>query len=162
VHIETCGAIGGIHSTLFRQILPSDPLPNCKLEILEMAHALPIGLGDKISHVSGVSNDLRKLDTGTDTSLPSQSDGLKQNIKPKAMQYPAPPKFTDKHEEREYRKGRLALACRIFGKLGFEEGVAGHITLRDPINPHHFWGKYFLHRTVHVPSSACALCQHMY
>ncbi|KAH0831513.1 hypothetical protein AYO21_06357 [Fonsecaea monophora] len=50
-----------------------------------------------------------------------------------------PPKFTDKLQEREYLKGRLALAFRIFGKNGFEEGVAGHITLRDPINPHMFW-----------------------
>lgn len=78
------------------------------------------------------------------------------------MKYPAPPEFSDKHEKREYQKGRLALACRIFGKLGFEEGVAGHITLRDPINPHHFWGKSFLPRIVHVPSSAGALSLHMY
>jgi hypothetical protein len=27
-------------------------------------------------------------------------------------------------------KGRLAAAFRIFGKHGFDEGVAGHITLR--------------------------------
>jgi Class II Aldolase and Adducin N-terminal domain len=47
--------------------------------------------------------------------------------------------FKDKYEEREYLKGRLALAFRIFGKLGYEEGVAGHITLRDPVNPNHFW-----------------------
>jgi len=49
------------------------------------------------------------------------------------------PKFSDKYEEREYLKGRLATAFRIFGKLGFEEGVAGHITLRDPVNPSQFW-----------------------
>lgn len=52
---------------------------------------------------------------------------------------PAPPVFTDKYEERTYLKGRLALAFRIFGKLGFDEGVAGHITLRDPVKPDHFW-----------------------
>jgi ribulose-5-phosphate 4-epimerase/fuculose-1-phosphate aldolase len=33
-------------------------------------------------------------------------------------------------EERAYLKGRLAAAFRIFGKFGFDEGVAGHITLR--------------------------------
>lgn len=32
-------------------------------------------------------------------------------------------------------KGRLAAAFRIFGKYGFDEGVAGHITLRDPVDP---------------------------
>ena len=41
-----------------------------------------------------------------------------------------PPVFTDKVEEREYLKFRLAQAFRIFGKLGYDEGVAGHITVR--------------------------------
>jgi hypothetical protein len=40
------------------------------------------------------------------------------------------PKFEDPLQMREYQKGRLALAFRIFAKLGFDEGVAGHITLR--------------------------------
>ncbi|KAE9982118.1 hypothetical protein EG328_011223 [Venturia inaequalis] len=50
-----------------------------------------------------------------------------------------PPKFEDKHEERDYLKGRLAAAFRIFGKYGFDEGVAGHITVRDPVEPDSFW-----------------------
>ncbi|KAE8447789.1 hypothetical protein EG329_010183 [Mollisiaceae sp. DMI_Dod_QoI] len=45
----------------------------------------------------------------------------------------------DPYKEREYQKGRLALAFRIFAKLGFDEGVAGHITLRDPVEPNSFW-----------------------
>lgn len=44
--------------------------------------------------------------------------------------FPGPKKFADKYEERDYQKGRLALAFRIFAKFGFDEGVAGHITLR--------------------------------
>jgi len=50
-----------------------------------------------------------------------------------------PPQFDDKHEEREYQKGRLALAFRIFSQHGFDRGVAGHITLRDPVEPTSFW-----------------------
>ena len=46
------------------------------------------------------------------------------------MAFPDAPKFTDKYVEREYQKGRLVLAFRIFAKFGFDEGVAGHITLR--------------------------------
>ncbi|KAI9871852.1 MAG: hypothetical protein M1830_002374 [Pleopsidium flavum] len=53
--------------------------------------------------------------------------------------FPGPPKFDDKYEERQYLKGRLAAAFRIFGKYGFDEGVAGHITLRDPVDPTTFW-----------------------
>ncbi len=42
-------------------------------------------------------------------------------------------------EERRHRKQRLAVAFRIFGRLGFEEGVAGHITARDPEHADQFW-----------------------
>jgi len=56
-----------------------------------------------------------------------------------ALDFDYKTKFEDKYEEREYLKGRLAAAFRIFGKLGYEEGVAGHITLRDPVLPGHFW-----------------------
>ena len=34
------------------------------------------------------------------------------------------PQFTNVEEERYYRKKMLAAAYRIFGKLGFSEGVA--------------------------------------
>ena len=50
-----------------------------------------------------------------------------------------PPAFEDKYEERKYLKHRLALAFRIFAKFGFCEGIAGHITLRDPVDPQCFW-----------------------
>ncbi|KAJ6445158.1 meiotically up-regulated 14 protein [Purpureocillium lavendulum] len=57
----------------------------------------------------------------------------------KLQKFPKPPVFSDKFEEREYLKGRLALAFRLFASNGYEEGVAGHITLRDPVKPGHFW-----------------------
>lgn len=49
------------------------------------------------------------------------------------------PQFDNAAEERRYRKQRLAAGFRIFGHLGFDEGVAGHITARDPEHPDHFW-----------------------
>ncbi len=42
-------------------------------------------------------------------------------------------------EERLRRKQKLAGSLRIFGKFGFGEGVAGHITVRDPEFPELFW-----------------------
>jgi ribulose-5-phosphate 4-epimerase/fuculose-1-phosphate aldolase len=42
-------------------------------------------------------------------------------------------------DERLQRKQRLAAAFRVFAKLGFDEGVAGHITARDPELTDHFW-----------------------
>lgn len=47
----------------------------------------------------------------------------------------SPPVFSNKLDEREYQKQHLAAAFRVFAKQGFDEGVAGHISLRDPINP---------------------------
>ncbi len=42
-------------------------------------------------------------------------------------------------EIRQDRKNKLAAALRLFGKFGFDEGVAGHITVRDPEREDHFW-----------------------
>lgn len=42
-------------------------------------------------------------------------------------------------EERYFRKKQLAGAFRIFSKFGFNNGVAGHITVRDPEWEDHFW-----------------------
>ncbi|PVH71445.1 class II aldolase/adducin domain protein [Cadophora sp. DSE1049] len=50
-----------------------------------------------------------------------------------------PPKFSDPFEERAYLKHRLAIAFRVFAQFGLAEGVAGHITLRDPVDPNSFW-----------------------
>ena len=41
--------------------------------------------------------------------------------------------------ERRHRKERLAASFRLFGRFGFDEGVAGHITARDPERLDHFW-----------------------
>lgn len=42
-------------------------------------------------------------------------------------------------EERQFRKEQLAGAFRIFSKFGFNNGVAGHITVRDPEFVDHYW-----------------------
>ena len=49
------------------------------------------------------------------------------------------PSFATVEEERQHRKERLAAAFRLFGRFGFDEGVAGHITARDPEHADHFW-----------------------
>ncbi len=46
---------------------------------------------------------------------------------------------TTVEEERRHRKQRLAAAFRVFSKHGFDEGVAGHITARDPEQTDCFW-----------------------
>jgi ribulose-5-phosphate 4-epimerase/fuculose-1-phosphate aldolase len=61
---------------------------------------------------------------------------------------PSPPERSV-DDERLYRKQRLAAAYRLFSRFGFDEGVAGHITARDPERLDCFWvnpfGKHFGH-----------------
>src|SRR5262245_37346525 len=49
------------------------------------------------------------------------------------------PTFDDVADERRHRLERLAASLRIFGALGFDEGLAGHISARDPQHPDRFW-----------------------
>ncbi|QPG76903.1 hypothetical protein FOA43_004297 [Brettanomyces nanus] len=62
-----------------------------------------------------------------------------QNI---SMGNPTPypiPTFDDPYRKREWMLEHMAGAFRVFGRRGFGEGSAGHITVRDPVNPSTFW-----------------------
>lgn len=50
-----------------------------------------------------------------------------------------PAKFDSLKAERLHRKQRLAAGFRLFALYGYDEGVAGHITARDPEFPDQFW-----------------------
>ena len=52
---------------------------------------------------------------------------------------PQPPAFSSPAQERQHRKEKLAASFRLFSRFGFDEGVAGHITARDPELTDHFW-----------------------
>lgn len=58
--------------------------------------------------------------TGKGTTNSQESSASSAKVK---MQFPKPPVFEDKLQEREYLKGRLAAAFRIFGKNGYDEGT---------------------------------------
>ena len=74
---------------------------------------------------------------------------------------PATP-FVDRtpDEERAHRKRRLAGAFRLFGRFGFDEGVAGHITARDPERLDHFWVNPFGMSFKQIKASDLILCNH--
>ena len=61
------------------------------------------------------------------------------SVETRPLIIPTPPTFSNVDDERQHRKQRLAGAFRMFGRFGFGEGVAGHITCRDPERPDHFW-----------------------
>lgn len=49
------------------------------------------------------------------------------------------PEFSTFDEERQHNKQKLAGAFRIFARFGFTEGIAGHVTYRDPEFTDHMW-----------------------
>ncbi|HEX8804811.1 MAG TPA: class II aldolase/adducin family protein [Acidimicrobiales bacterium] len=49
------------------------------------------------------------------------------------------PTFDSVEDERTHLKQRMAAAFRLFDRFGFNEGVAGHLTGRDPEHPDLFW-----------------------
>lgn len=66
------------------------------------------------------------------------------------LQYRSMPTFASVEEERLHRKQRLAAGFRLFSKFGFEEGIAGHITARDPELTDHFWVNPFAMPFAHI------------
>ena len=50
-----------------------------------------------------------------------------------------PPTFSSSDEQRTHIKQRMAAAFRLFDRFGFNEGVAGHLTARDPERTDCFW-----------------------
>lgn len=56
-----------------------------------------------------------------------------------AFETPRRPEFESVEAERLHGKQRLAATFRLFGKLGYNEGVAGHVTYRDPERTDLFW-----------------------
>ena len=73
---------------------------------------------------------------------------------------PTPPKFASPAEERLHRKQRLAAGFRLFSKFGFDEGVAGHITARDPEYPDTFWVNPFGVHFSQIKVSNLIRCDH--
>jgi ribulose-5-phosphate 4-epimerase/fuculose-1-phosphate aldolase len=71
-----------------------------------------------------------------------------------------PPVFASVEEERLHLKQKLAAAFRLFSKFGFDEGVAGHITARDPEHKDHFWVNPFGMHFSLIRASDLILCNH--
>lgn len=71
-----------------------------------------------------------------------------------------PPVFATVEEERLHLKQKLAASFRLFSKFGFDEGVAGHITARDPEKKDHFWVNPFGMHFSQIKASDLILCNH--
>jgi len=74
--------------------------------------------------------------------------------------FPSLPTFDSVDDERLHRKQRLAASFRLFAKYGFDEGVAGHITARDPERSDHFWVNPFAMHFGQISVSDLLLVNH--
>ncbi|SCU80306.1 LADA_0B06392g1_1 [Lachancea dasiensis] len=49
------------------------------------------------------------------------------------------PEFTDPYEKRTWMLQHMAGVLRVFGRKGYNEGCAGHLTIVDPVDPTTYW-----------------------
>jgi len=76
------------------------------------------------------------------------------------IQIPRFPQLKDFHEKRVHMKQKLAAGFRLFAKFGWDEGVAGHMTFRDPEYPDLYWVNYFGQSFSQIRASDLVLCDH--
>jgi ribulose-5-phosphate 4-epimerase/fuculose-1-phosphate aldolase len=66
---------------------------------------------------------------------------------PRQANIPKVQRAEDPEVERAHRKWQVAVGYRILARFGLDEGIAGHITARDPVDHSTFWtapfGRYF-------------------
>lgn len=73
------------------------------------------------------------------TSAPASASAAPAPVPVEQLRFAMPPVHETLAEERQYRKTRLAGALRLFAQYGYEDGVSGHITARDPGYADCFW-----------------------
>lgn len=60
---------------------------------------------------------------------------------------PGPPSFPTYNEERKHIVVHMAAAFRNWARVGFTEGISGHMSMRDPEHSNYIWmnpiGKHF-------------------
>jgi len=76
------------------------------------------------------------------------------------LYFPRPTLHSNFEDERRERKEKLAGTCRVFSRLGYDYGFAGHITVRDPETPDLFWTNPFAMPLGHVRVSDLLLVDH--
>ncbi|KAF4448005.1 l-fuculose-phosphate aldolase [Fusarium austroafricanum] len=82
----------------------------------------------------------RSASFATDAEAPAEQ--VNENFAAVAtggIPYPGIPKIEDPYKKREWQLEHMAAAFRVFARMGFTEGAAGHISVRDPVDPDTFW-----------------------
>ncbi|KAJ5916727.1 Meiotically protein [Penicillium tannophilum] len=95
-------------------------------------------------------------DPATDATFQSVARGDRNGT----MKLRGIPTFSDPLEKRQWMKEHMAVAFRYFGKRGYNEGISGHISMRDPILKDHFWMNPFAKHFSSIKASDLVLVDH--
>ncbi|KAI9312439.1 class II aldolase/adducin N-terminal [Dichotomocladium elegans] len=90
----------------------------------------------------------------------SETEDEAREAEKQPIQMPSFPKFISVHEQRVHMKQKLAAGFRLMAKYGWDEGVAGHMTFRDPEYPDLFWVNRFGQYFGHIKASDLILVDH--
>jgi len=102
--------------------------------VIRITHALPLFARRYLAASSTPNQRIdyaESIDNQTVAAMGRTASGHALKVR----KYPA---FKNVDDERLYRKQHLAAAYRVFAARGFDEGVAGHISVRDPVWKDHF------------------------
>ncbi|KAJ4329141.1 hypothetical protein N0V84_000265 [Fusarium piperis] len=80
--------------------------------------------------------------TSAEATAPAPETEVNQNFAAVAtggIPYPGIPRIEDPYQKRQWQLEHMAGAFRVFARMGFTEGAAGHISVRDPVDPTTFW-----------------------
>lgn len=121
----------------FSQLIHQMNIPNASLQhCLGRRPTRALTTSTKPLHASAVPSQTVNHNDHSDNQSVTAMGLTTYGVRLKVRKYP---KFSSLEEERLYRKQHLAAAYRVFAMRGFDEGVAGHISVRDPILEDHFW-----------------------
>jgi hypothetical protein len=90
---------------------------------------------------SAITSTATLVSSKTSTSLYVEQEKEKVGLAALScgITLPGIPSYTSLEHQRHAILESMALAFRIFARKGFTEGLAGHISVRDPEDPHAFW-----------------------
>ncbi|KAG9251504.1 class II aldolase/adducin N-terminal [Emericellopsis atlantica] len=75
----------------------------------------------------------------TDSQGQAQAKKTPLELNCQGTPLPGIPKHPTFAAQRQWLLEQMALAFRCFARKGYTDGMAGHISVRDPENPHTFW-----------------------
>ncbi len=88
---------------------------------------------------STASEHANELVTAAVTETDGEQEKASVMSAGEGLYLPMPQTFDSVEQERAHRKAKLAAAFRMFSKAGLDEGVAGHVTVRDPEFTDSYW-----------------------